>query len=144
MAAYIHGLYGYLSKAYIDDFGGAEEPFTSYKTLQGTRSGPRCRHKTCPPSDNMVWLGILVNSSEMTLSIPTTKLEEVQVAVDKWGTRNIASRKQVQSILGLLNFVGSVAPAVRVYTNRILNFLRGMPMDGFVEIPLEVREERIF
>ena len=50
----------------------------------------------------------------------------------------------MQSILGLLNFVGSVAPPVRVYTNRILNFLRGMPQDGFVEIPQEVREDLEF
>ena len=150
-ACYIHGLYGWLSKAYIDDFGGAEQDHLqatqAFETLQGVLHEVGldvAPHKTCPPSDSMVWLGILVNSSEMTLSIPITKLEEVQVAVDKWGSRNIASRKQVQSILGLLNFVGSVAPAVRVYTNRILNFLRGMPMDGFVEIPLEVREDLEF
>ena len=118
-ACSIHGLYGYQSKAYIDEFRGAEldlsQATQAFETLQGVLHEVGlvvAPHKTCPPYAIMVWLGILVNSSEMTLSIPTTKLEGVQVAVDKWGSRNIASRKQVQSILGLLNFVGSVAPAV--------------------------------
>ena len=37
--------------------------------------------------------------------------------------------------------MGSVAPPVRIYTNRILNFLRTMPKDGLVPIPNEVRED---
>ena len=150
-ASYIHGLQGYISRPYIDDFGGAEsqlcEADKAYESLQsvlrtvGLQVAP---HKNCPPSQVMIWLGILVNSVDMTLSIPTEKLGEIQETVKIWDNRHLANRKQVQSILGVLNFVGSVAPPVRIYTNRILNFLRSMPMEGAVVIPFEVREDLHF
>ena len=150
-ACYIHGLQGYVSRPYIDDFGGAESQLSmansAYESLQdvlrtiGLEVAP---HKNCPPSQSMIWLGILVNSVDMTLSIPEGKLKEIQETVQNWDDKALANRKQVQSILGLLNFVGSVAPPVRIYTNRILNFLRGMPMEGYVVIPTEVREDLHF
>ena len=101
-------------------------------------------HKNCPPSQSMNWLGILVNSVDMTLSIPDEKFKEIQETVNNWDNKVLANRKQVQFILGLLNFVGSVAPPVRIYTNRILNFLRSMPMEGFVVIPTVIREDLHF
>ena len=95
-ACHIHGMYGYLSKPYIDDLGGAEQDHQRASQASGTLQGVLqavgldvAPHKTCPPSTTMVWLGILVDSLEMTLSIPSTKLEEVQVAVDKWGDKTI-------------------------------------------------------
>ena len=53
-------------------------------------------------------------------------------------------RNQVQSLMGLLNFVGSMAPPVRVCTNRILAFLHSMPKDGYVMINDGVREDLKF
>ena len=71
---YIHGLYGFTSKPYIDDHGGAESELRmaerAYNTLHGILQKVGLEvaaHKSCPPSTVMVWLGILVDSESMTL-----------------------------------------------------------------------------
>ena len=146
--SYIHGLYGYKTKPYIDDFGGVELEFGEASdgllTLQhilntvGLEEAP---HKTCFPSTEMVWLGITVKTADMTLSIPLEKLREVQAVVRSWDSRLIATRRQVQLLMGLLTFVASVAPPVRVYTNRILNSLCSMPKDGYVTVTNGIRKD---
>ena len=75
--SYIHGMYGFLTRPYIDDFGGAEQGYElagdAMCTLQdimttvGLELAP---HKTCSPSTSMVWLGILFDSEHMIMSIP--------------------------------------------------------------------------
>ena len=146
--SYIHGMYGFLTRPYIDDFGGAEQGYElagdAMCTLQdimttvGLELAP---HKTCPPSTSMVWLGILFDSEHMIMSIPDDKLTEIQTIVKSFDSKQLATRREVQSLMGSLNFIGSVAPPVRIYTNRILNFLRAMPMDGLAEIPDSCKED---
>ena len=98
-ASYIHGLQGYISRPYIDDFGGAEsqlcEDDKAYESLHsvlrtvGLQVAP---HKNCPPSQVMIWLGILVNSVDMTLSIPTEELGVIQETVKIWDNWRIGNR----------------------------------------------------
>ena len=57
-------------------------------------------------------------------------MAEVMGIVSDWEHRIKATRKEVQSLLGLLQFVASVSPPVRVFTNRMLNNLREMPHRG--------------
>ena len=147
----IHGDYGYLSRPFIDDFGGAEldcgvatNAFGTLRTILYNVGLDEAEHKACPPSTKMIWLGINVDSVEMTLSIPEQKLVEVKSMVSAWSGHQMANKRQVQSLVGSLNFVSSVAPPVRVYTNRILNFLRSMPNEGSVLIPNEVRADLDF
>ena len=86
---------------FVDDFGGTELGHGVGDTLVivlNTVGLDIAAHKTCMPSTSMMWRGILVDSIEMTLSVPPKNLEELKVVVDQWGTRMIAKR-QVQSIL---------------------------------------------
>ena len=148
---YIHSLHGYISKPYIDDFGGAQKSYLeacrALSTLQailkvlGLEEAPG---KTCEPSTRMIWLGILIDSESMVMSIPELKLSEISEYVKTWETRRTASRKDVQSLMGFLNFVGGVSPPTRVYSNRILNFLREMPKHGEVRVTQELREDVSF
>ena len=81
---YIHGLHGFTSKPYIDDFGGAGtlcvEASKALATLQaiskllGLEEAPA---KTCEPSTSMIWLDILIDSVRMVMSIPELKLSEI-------------------------------------------------------------------
>ena len=79
-ASYIHGLFGYLSRPYIDDFGGAELDFSCADKAMNTLHSVLdtvglevAEHKTCTPSNDMMWLGILIDSENMTKSIPDKK-----------------------------------------------------------------------
>ena len=84
---YIHGLHGYKSKPYTDDLGGGGgaqklhlEACRAFSTLQailkvlGLEEAPG---KTCEPSTRMIWLGILIDSESMVMSIPELKLSQI-------------------------------------------------------------------
>ena len=129
--SHIHLQRGFISEPYIDDFGGAEltEPIAgdALFTLQDifVQLGvAEAKHKVCPPSTTMVWLGILFDSINLTMSIPAPKLQEVVALVRSWRGRTRATRREIQSLFGSLQFVAAVSPPVRVFTNRILEALR--------------------
>ena len=84
----------------------------------------------CRPSRSMIWLGILFNSTEMTMWIPDGKLFEIQGVLAEWEGRQRATRLDMQRLLGLLQFVASVSPPARVFTNRMLENLREAPRRG--------------
>ena len=144
----LHLAYGYFSKAYIDDFGaadlGLDNAYSGYSTLRSvlyTVGLDIAEQKSCPPAHVMDWLGIEVNSIDMTLKITELKLTEVCEVVKSWETRVTATKKQVQSLVGVLNFVAGVSPPTRIYSNRILNFLREMPNDTSVLVSEELRKD---
>ena len=66
----------------------------------------------------------------MTISIPEGKLQETLEVLRQWEKRLRASRLEMQQLLGLLQFIASVSPPARVFTNRILANLREMPKKG--------------
>ena len=140
---YIHGKDGYYSRPYLDDFGGAEA--TEQRALRALRSLQRIMrdlgvveadHKVCEPAQVMIWLGILFDSRTMMISIPQAKLREVMGVLASWDGRQRATRCELQSLFGLLQFVASVSPPARIFTNRMLQCLREAPQRGTESLSL--------
>ena len=142
---------GYVSAPYIDDFGGAEkEQQTAGEALAALQNILRdlglqeASHKICPPSQVLVWLGIEFDSRDMTMKIPPQKLDEIVKLVQTWGDKTVTTRKELQSLLGSLNFVGSVSHPARIYTNRLLEFLRSMTSEGPHRLTQDARDDLRF
>ena len=57
------------------------------------------------------------------------------------GGRTRATRRDFQSLLGLLKFVAGVAPPARLFTNRILDCLREAPRMGSVTLSLQFKQD---
>ena len=135
--AFIQNSKGFLVFPYIDHFGGGEKDkiqadgalLSLQKTL-GQVGLVEAKHKVCLPSQMMIWLGILFNTLAMTMSIPKNKLSEIMECLKGWMNRTHATRREMQSILGMLQFVAKVAPPVRLFTNRMLECLRDTPRTG--------------
>ena len=134
---YLHGRRGFLSRAYIDDFGGVEgsharddDALSELQGIMGTLGVQQAEHKICLPAQVMIWLGIRFDSLAMSMEIPRDKMEEIMVSLEAWSGKIRATRKEIQSLLGLLNFVASVAPPARLFTNRMLDDLRETPPVG--------------
>lgn len=145
---FIHGKHGYLSDAYIDDFSGVEktknkasEALTDLQTTFKSLGLEEELSKCCQPSTVMAWLGILLDTIEMSMTIPSPKLKEIRETVLKWMSYDHCSRHQVQCLLGLLNYVANVAPDSRLFTNRILQFLRGMHPTAMIPINEDFRKD---
>ena len=86
--------------------------------------------KICEPSQTMIWLGILFNTSEMTMSMPKAKLGDFLKDLQVWDGKIQATKKQMQSIIGSMQFVAKVAPPVRLFLNRMIECMKDMPMSG--------------
>ena len=148
---FIHEQAGFRSRSYIDDFFGAEACFQD-----GSRAARALRellevlglaeavHKAIGPVQVMVCLGILFDTIQMIMCIPEEKIRAFRLECREWLSRQFATRRQVQRLLGLINFISAVAPTAKVFSNRILSFLRSMPNQGKARVDDEVRADISF
>ena len=149
--SHLHGKAGYFSRPYLDDFGGAEPSLpratSALEALQGIMRElgiKEALHKVCPPAQSMVWLGILFNSIDMTMKIPGEKMEEIGQTLQVWTGKTRATLREMQSLMGLLNFVASVSPPARIFTNRILEGIREAPTRGTETLSLGFKSDLNF
>ena len=145
---YIHGKKGFYSRPYLDDFGGAESTeIRAHKALEALQGIidelgiVQAEHKICQPAQQMVWLGILFDSVRMTMAIPQVKLREVGEIVCSWQGCSRATQCDMQSLLGLLQFVAGVSPPTRIFTNRMLQDLLEAPPRGSESLSLGFRRD---
>ena len=80
--------------------------------------------KLVHPGTQVMCLGVLIDTTEGTISIPPEKLRDVTDAVCHWLTKEFATKRQLQSILGLLLCVHKCIKPALVFLNRILDLLR--------------------
>ena len=127
---YIFSLQGFEAVNYIDDFGGAEEPDLAWRAffelgniLQNIGL-QEAKEKAAPPAPVMTFLGLEVNTLNMTIKIPADKMHKIRQELRTWAVGVIKNKKEVQSLCGLLNFAAACIRPGRVYFSRILNFLR--------------------
>ena len=66
-------------------------------------------HKACPPSSLMVVLGIMFNTIDVTISISPEWVDEIQAKLDSWHNRAKMSHKQLESLIGKLQFVSHLS-----------------------------------
>jgi len=118
--------------SYLDDFAGcarperAEEDFVLLGTLLSELGLTEAAHKAHGPAKVMDFLGILFNTEDMTLSITPARVEELRALLGEWLRKRSASRREIQVLVGKLQFVARCVPAGRLFLSRILELLRGL------------------
>lgn len=60
------------------------------------------------PSTQIVFLGIEIDSVNMCMRLPNAKLDQIRTELSLFENRKRASKKQLQSLAGKLNFCASV------------------------------------
>ena len=139
--------HGYELVVYLDDLGSAESPEKAeeaYNCLGEIleRSGFVAKEsKSCPPSTKMAFLGVGFDTETLMLEVTKDRLDELLTLLKSWSNRTMASRQEIQSIIGKLNFVASVVRPGRVFISRLLNFLRGLPETGLHALTQEVHKD---
>ena len=73
-----------------------------------------------PPSTNIVFLGVELNSVYMQLSLPQEKLDSIRHILGEFRNRPRATKRQLQSLAGRLNFAARVVRGGRTFLRRIL------------------------
>ena len=136
---------GFFAINYLDDLGSAEteecaqESFDRMLELLHMIDLKEAVSKSVALCMVMVFLGILVDTIRLTLSILEQKWTEMIDLAKSWLKKSHASLKQTQQLVGLLNFACHCVKSAQVYLSRILNYLCTLPRNGEVEIPPSVK-----
>ena len=87
-------------------------------------------NKVVDPCTKLIFLGIEIDASEMCLRLPDCKRVKVREELSLFQKRKRASKKQVQSFAGKLNFCASVVYGCRVYSRRILDTINSLKAEN--------------
>ena len=97
---------------YADDFAGAEDSFTVAKTslemvgqLLSDLGLLESTKKACPPSTVMVYLGVKFDTNNMAMFVEDEKVVELKHELNVWRRKTVATKQDLQSILGKLLWV---------------------------------------
>ena len=99
---------GYAMIDYIDDYVGIGIPSVAWKSYDALTHLMReigltiNEKKLVPPATQVTCLGVLIDKVKGTIAIPPEKLDQINEAVSHWLNKDVASRRQLQPILGLL------------------------------------------
>ena len=64
---------------------------------------PLAEEKCESPGTLLTFLGIEVNTIDVTVSLPATKLEQIQRELEQWSHRKSCRRQELESLIGLLH-----------------------------------------
>ena len=124
---------GFFADVYLDYFYEADTPApapSAFQSLQdlldelGLQSSP---DKDCPPSTHMICIGIQVDSDNLTLSVPLSRVQELLDELKHWSSPTTYTKEQLQSLPGKLSFVTACMKPGRVFMSRLLHNLRSFP-----------------
>ena len=142
--AHIHNSWGALCTNYLNDFIGVAPPdkveWDLHKLgwLLQDIGVWESEHKACPPSSLMVVLGIMFNTIDMTIYIAPEQVEEIQAELDTWHNRAKMSCKQLESLIGKLQFASQVIRAGCVFLAHLLDEVWGSQNWGYMPVPAPI------
>ena len=67
------------------------------------------------PQRSLEFLGVVLNLADLTLSLPQSKVDKILRWVGEGGEREFFSRRDLESLVGFLNFTASYLPLGRLY-----------------------------
>ena len=80
-------------------------------------------HKVVPPTQQLTFLGIELNSVTQCMALPQSKLVELQEVIKGFTTRIRASKRQLQQLAGKLSWACRVVYGGRTFLRRILDVI---------------------
>ena len=126
--------------SYLDDVIGASSPdrandaFLTLVQLLQNLGLPLNKSKVVAPVSKLTCLGIDVDAKLGILTIPPKKLREIRKLCVTWIGKEVATRNQLQKLLGKLLYINRCIKPARLFSNRMLQLLRQCPIKGCIAI----------
>ena len=124
---------GYKTISYIDDFWithqtkeGCQEALTTLMTLLRELGFSIAYDKVEGPTQQIIFLGILINSVSMSLHLPEDKVKAYKELLLSYSKRSRASYRQLQQLAGKLSWASHIVQGGRIYQQRVLDLMRPM------------------
>ena len=80
-------------------------------------------HKVIRPTQKLVFLGVELDTNNCSLSLPSSKLTELQTVISNFLHKRRANKKQLQQLAGKLNWACRVVYGGRTFLRRILDMM---------------------
>lgn len=94
--------------------------------------------KCSSPSTKCVFLGVLIDSMDMTMSLPPKKLERLSMELEFFRGRSRATVRQLQRLCGILCYASRVIRGGRTFSRRVIDLLKNLsPNTKRVRISLQ-------
>ena len=117
--------------SYIDNFSRvadseqyAQQPFDLLHDTLACLGLQEAVHKACSPACIMTWLRLQFNTSDMSVTIPEDKLEDILSLVHQWRFKQCANIHKLRTLLGKLFHMVQCCPPACYFVNRMLSTLR--------------------
>ena len=92
--------------------------------------------KVVPPAQKVIYLGILLDSISMTLSLPQVKLDKLSLLLQDFKSKSMCKVKDLQILAGHLAHASTVVRGGRTFSRRVINFLNYVrEINGLVHLP---------
>jgi hypothetical protein len=120
---------GYHLINYIDDLAScvpdtvAPAAYAGLRSLLNNLGIQEAPEKSCPPTKVMEFLGVTFNVTDMTMSVTPERVTEIICLLDRWLNKKKATKKQLQSLIGKLQFAAKCVRAGRIFISRLLLIL---------------------
>ena len=144
---YLHRKMEFFLLNYVDDFVSAELKdviWRSYNYLTELLDKLHIEtspEKRIPPTTRLEFLGITFDTIKMTMEISQEKLAEIKNKLDGWMFRTKARRREVESLIGKLQFLAKCIKAGRIFLSRLINLIKEMDRVHKYNINLEAKRD---
>lgn len=143
---YLMARANYFTLAYLDDYAGCgmtqHQALESYDYFCATASRlglALAAHKCVPPTQVITWLGYHIDTTNMTVAVPSEKLTEVLQLCQSWITKKRANLRMIQSLAGRLLYVANCITPARRFMSRVLAALRALDNKKWVTLGHEFK-----
>ena len=113
---------------YLDDFFLAEATFhecqmglDSVVDISKFLNVPLAENKLIPPTTSIVYLGILIDSHALTISLPDDKLVALKNTLQEWMHKHSCTKRELLSLIGSLSFATKVIQPGRIFLRRLID-----------------------
>ena len=121
------------------DMESASLSYQHVKSLLHELGLPEAAEKAQPPAMAVRWLGIYIDSCEMSLSIRTDKVQDILQYVNKCIAAVSIHKKQLQSLIGRLMHMAKCLEPARIFMARLIAALRDMKDSHFTKVTNSMR-----
>ena len=147
MITYLQKEMEYFLINYVDDFLGIEyeskvwEAHAAFIRLLDSLKIGRLVKKSVPPLQTVEFIGNLVDAESMTIGVTPGRKIEVLKELEAWKQKKSCTRRQLESLIGKLQFMSNCIKPGRLFISRLLNFMKGLKRDKYYYLDEEIRKD---
>ena len=108
---------------------------------------PVAPEKVEGPSTRLIFLGIQIDTVAMCVSLDSARLAEIHDSLGIWERKQRASKVEIQSLVGVLQFAAKVIRPGRMFTRRLIEHMSTIPehaADREYPLPAWVKKDLVW